>query len=205
MKLYYAPGACSLSPHIALREAGLSFTPVRVDLRRRQTADGQPLEAINPKGYVPVLEFDDGQRLTEGIAIVLWIADQVPERRLAPPPGEFARYRLLEWLSFISSELHKAFSPLFDPQAPEATKERQRQRIAQRLDYLAGTLAGRPHLLDAGFTVADGYLFTVLGWGQYVGFDLAPWPVLTAYRARIAERPAVRDALRAEGLIKDAA
>jgi glutathione S-transferase len=204
MKLYYAPGACSLSPHIALREAGLPFTPVRVDLRRRQTADGQPLEAINPKGYVPVLELDDGRRLSEGLAIVMWIADQAPAAKLAPPPGDFARYRLLEWLTFVSTELHKAFSPLFDPQAPEATKERQRQRISQRLDYVSGELGGRPYLLS-DFTVADGYLFTVLGWGQYVGFDLSPWPVLTAYRARIAERPAVREALKAEGLLKDPA
>ncbi|MDW8478583.1 MAG: glutathione transferase GstA [Xanthomonadales bacterium] len=203
MKLYYAPGACSLAPHIALREAGLPFTPVRVDLRRRQTADGQPLAEINPKGYVPVLELDDGQRLTEGIAIAMWIADRAPQAGLAPPPGDFARYRLLEWMTFIATELHKAFSPLFDPQAPEATRARQRERIAARLDFLAPGLATQPFLLGDRFSVADAYLFTVLGWSQYVQFDLAPWPALGAYRERIGARPAVREAMRAEGLLQD--
>ncbi|HXF45426.1 MAG TPA: glutathione transferase GstA [Burkholderiaceae bacterium] len=202
MKLYYSPGACSLSPHIVLRELGLPFTPVKVDLKSKRTADGADYLTINGKGYVPALELDDGQVLTEGPAIVQYLADRKPEARLAPPNGTLERYRLQEWLNFISTELHKQFSPLFAPNTPDATKEAQRERLANRFDWLSKQLAGKQYLLGNDFSVADAYLFTVLNWCGYVGLDLAKWPVLAQYHARVAARPAVREALKAEGLAK---
>ena len=197
MKLYLAPGACSLSPHIALREAGLDFQPVRVDLASKRTADGRDFNGINPKGYVPALELDDGAILTEGPAILQYLADFEPARALAPPNGTLARYRLQEWLAFINSELHKSFGPLFEATAPDVLKERARATLVRRLGYVAGVLPG-PYLTGATFTVADAYLYTVLTWTAHVGPDLAAWPVLADYLARLAARPAIRDAQAAE-------
>lgn len=203
MKLYYAPGACSLASDIALREAGLPVELVRVDLRAKRTAAGEDFRAINGKGYVPTLELEDGQRLTEGQAILQYIADRVPERGLAPGAGTMERYRLQEWLSFISGELHKQFSPLFDPAADEALKARQRQRLVERLAWVARELGERAYLMGGEPTVADAYLFTVLRWAKPCGVDTAQWPALVAYQARMAARPKVREALQAEGLPLD--
>lgn len=200
MKLYYSPGACSLSPHIVLRELGMPFAAVRVDLKTKRTADGADYTAINGKGYVPALELDDGQLLTEGPAIVQYLADRKPEARLAPANGTMERYRLQEWLNFITSELHKQFSPLFNPESPPAVKEAQKLRLGGRFDWLAKQLEGKDYLLGKDFSVADAYLFTVLGWCQYTGIDLARWPVLARFVERIAARPAVQEALKAEGL-----
>jgi len=201
-KLYYSPGACSLSPHIALREAGLPFELAMASLRTKKLADGSDLASVSPKGQVPVLEFDDGQRLTEGPAIVQWIADQAPASGLAPAAGTLARYRLQEWLNFITSELHKGFSPLFSPVMPDEAKAIARTRLADKLAWVDGQLAGKPYLMGDAFTVADGYLFTVAGWGKMVGVDIAPLPHLSAFMARVAARPAVQEALKAEGLLK---
>ncbi|GAB4480571.1 MAG: glutathione transferase GstA [Burkholderiaceae bacterium] len=202
MKLYYSPGACSLSPHIVLRELGLPFSLVKVDLKTKRTADGADYLPINGKGYVPALELDDGQVLTEGPAIVQYLADRKPEAGLAPPNGTLERYRLQEWLNFISTEVHKQFSPLFAPNTPDATKEAQRERLAGRFEWLSKQLAGKDYLLGKAFSVADAYLFTVLNWCGFVGIDLGKWPVLAQYHARVAARPAVQEALKAEGLAK---
>ncbi len=202
MKLYYSPGACSLSPHIVLREAGLQFQLVKVSLRDKRTDDGSDFDQVNAKGYVPVLELDDGQRLTEGPAIVQYIADQAPVKNLAPLAGTMARYRLQEWLNFISTELHKQFSPLFDPASDEALKTRQRERIERRVAWVAPQLEKHPYLMGPSFSVADAYLFTVLGWAGHVGIDLTRWPPVTAFLERMGARPAVGAALAAEGLKK---
>lgn len=200
MKLYYSPGACSLSPHIVLREAGAAFELVRVDLRTRKTEHDLDYAAINPKGYVPALVLDNGQTLTEGPAIVQYIADQYPQAALAPVAGTFDRARLQEWLNFIATELHKPLGSLFRPVA-EVCSEAARQNIARRLSLIDAHLAGHRYLLGEHYSVADAYLFTVLGWPAMVGIDLAPWPQLQPYRARIADRPRVQEALRAEGLV----
>jgi glutathione S-transferase len=202
MKLYYSPGACSLSPHITLRESGLAFTPVLASTKTHQLADGTDYYTINPKGYVPLLELDDGQRLTEGPAIVQYIADQVPAKQLAPAAGTMERYRLMEWLTFIGTEVHKSFSPLFNKDFPEAGKEIYRKKIAQRLAWVDQQLAGKQYLMGDRFTVADPYLFTVAGWGQHVGVDIKPLANLSAYMARVAARPAVQEAMKVEGLLK---
>jgi glutathione S-transferase len=202
MKLYYSPGACSLSPHIVAREAGLPLALVRVDTKSKKTAAGDDYLAINGKGYVPLLELDDGTRLTEGPAIVQYLADRVPQKRLAPANGTFERYRLQEWLNFITSELHKQFSPLFDATIADEIKDRQRNKLAGRFDWLAAQLGDRDYLTGTTFTVADAYLFTVLNWTQWTGIDRSRWPVLDRYVARIAARPEVQAALRAEGLLK---
>jgi glutathione S-transferase len=201
MKLYFSPGACSLSPHIVLLEAGLAFTSERVDLREKKTAGGDDYRAINPKGYVPALALDDGTLLTEGPAIVQYLADLVPGAALLPPVGDAARYKVIGWLNYISSEVHKNFSPLFNPAATEDMTAHARKMLALRLAYVAEQL-GERDFLEARFSVADAYLFTVLGWTDRVGVSLADWPVLGEYRARIAARPAVQQALREEGLIK---
>lgn len=201
MKLFYSPGACSLSPHILLREAGLSFTPVRVDLKTHTTEDGADFYAISAKGYVPALQFDDGGMLTEGVAIDLWIADQVPAAGLAPRDG-MDRYRMIELLTFIATELHKNMGGLFVPGLPDATRAMITQRLTARLGLIEQQLTGRTWLTGEQFTVADAYLFTVAGWAKWVKFDLSPWPQLGAYLARVAARPAVQAALKAEGLIK---
>lgn len=199
MKLYFSPHACSLSPHIALREAGLGFELVKVDLRKHTlAADGSDFTKINPKGYVPVLELDDGTRLTEGPAIVQYIADLKPESGLAPRAGSFERYRLQEWLGFINSEIHKNFGPLFNPNTPEEYKAIVRKNQEKQLGFVAGHLAANDFLLGEQFTVADGYLFTTLNWCQWTGIDLGQWPSLAAFQERIAGRPAVKAALAAE-------
>lgn len=202
MKLYYAPGACSLSPHIALREAGLAFTPVKVDLKAHKVDGGGDFYAVNPKGYVPVLELDDGTTLTEGPAIVQYIADQAPATQLAPPNGTIARYKLQEWLNFITTELHKQYSPLFDPSSSEDVRTKQREKIAKRYDWVAQQLGDRDYLTGSTFTVADAYLFTVTNWARGTGIDMARWPVLQAFMKRVAARPHVQEALKAEGLVK---
>nr|WP_245754724.1 glutathione transferase GstA [Candidatus Accumulibacter aalborgensis] len=199
MKLYFTPGTCSLAAHIALREAGLDFDLVRVDIRQRRLADGSDFTAINAKGYVPVLEIDDGAYLTEVPAIVQYIADRIPESGLAPRPYTLERYQLQEWLGFISTELHKAFVPLFKPDTPEEYRRRVKEDIVARLSYVAARLEDRKYLLGDQFTVADGYLFTVLGWAGSVEIDIGRWPTLLAFQQRIGQRQSVRDALAAEG------
>lgn len=198
MKLYYSPGACSLSPHIALREAGLDFELVRVDTKTKQTEHGADFLAINPKGYVPVLQLDDGSVLTEGPAIVQYIADLKPEAKLAPANGTPARYRLQELLGYINSEIHKGFSPLFKPTTPADYKPVVLENLRMRIGFIAGQLQSKTFALGEQFSVADGYLFTVLGWSKHVGVDLTPWPILAEYQARIAARPTVQAALQAE-------
>lgn len=201
-KLYYSPGACSLSPHIVLREAGLPFDLVLASTKTHKLADGTDYYTINPKGYVPLLELNDGQRLSEGPAIVQYIADQVPASQLAPAAGTMERYRLMEWLNFITSELHKGFSPLFNPAMPEEAKVLARAKLTERLGWVEAQLEGKDYLMGATFTVADAYLFTVAGWGKHVGVDIAPMKNLSAYMGRVAARPAVQAALKAEGLTK---
>lgn len=201
-KLYYSPGACSLSPHIVLREAGLPFDLVLASTKTHKLADGTDYYGINPKGYVPLLELADGQRLSEGPVIVQYIADQVPASQLAPAAGTMARYRVMEWLNFITSELHKGFSPLFNPATPDDYKALVRTRLGERLAWVNGELQGKQYLMGDTFTVADAYLFTVAGWGKFVGVDISGLANLTAYMGRVAARPAVQAALKAEGLLK---
>jgi glutathione S-transferase len=198
MKLYYSPGACSLASHITLKELGLPFEAVAVDLAKKTTSSGADFNAINPKGYVPALELDDGSILTEGPAILQYLADQKPAAGLAPANGTMERYRLQEWLGFINSEVHKSFGPLFDSAAPDALKDAARKRIAKRLGYVEKSLTGKEFLVGSRFTVADAYLYTILAWTGAHRIELAEWPVLKAYQARIAARPAVQAAHAAE-------
>ncbi|KRA18535.1 glutathione transferase GstA [Acidovorax sp. Root568] len=202
MKLYYSPGACSLSPHIALQEAGLAYTPVLASTKSHKLQDGTDYYTINALGYVPVLELDNGERLREGPAIVQYIADQVLDKQLAPANGTLARYRLQEWLTFIGTELHKGFSPLFNPATPEEYKPMVRERLLQRLQWVDGQLAGKQYLMGDQFTVADGYLFTVTNWTQPTKLDISGLANLAAYRERVGARPAVQAAMKAEGLLK---
>jgi len=202
MKLYYSPGACSLSPHIALQEAGLAYTPVLASTKSHKLQDGTDYYTINALGYVPVLELDNGERLREGPAIVQYIADQVPDKQLAPANGTLARYRLQEWLTFIGTELHKGFSPLFNPSTPEDYKPMVRERLLQRLQWVDSQLAGKQYLMGDQFTVADGYLFTVTNWTQPTKLDISGLANLAAYRERVGARPAVQAAMKAEGLLK---
>ena len=202
MKLYYSPGACSLSPHIVLHEAGLAYTPVLASTKSHKLQDGTDFYTINPLGYVPVLELDDGTRLREGPAIVQYLADQAPHKNLAPANGTLARYRLQEWLTFIGTELHKSFGPLFTPGTPEDYKPQVRERLLGRLQWVDGELAHKPYLMGEHFTVADAYLFTVSNWCGHVGVDISGLKHLAAYRERIAARPAVQAAMKAEGLLK---
>lgn len=201
MKLFLKPGACSLSPHIVLEESGLPYETEVVDLKTKVTASGQDYQALNAKGYVPALQLDSGEMLTEGPAIVQYIADQVPEKNLAPANGSLARYRLQSWLTFIGTELHKSFSPFFNPAAGDDWKNFARSNLEKRLAYTNEQLTGRPYLLGEDFSVADAYLFTVLSWAKYIKLDLAQWPNLAAFQARTLARPAVQAALKAEGLI----
>lgn len=198
MKLYFSPGACSLSPHIVLREGGFRFDIERVDLKTKKTASGGDYMAVNPKGYVPALQLDDGTILTEGPAIVQYLADQVPDKKLAPPNGTIERYQLQSWLNFISTELHKAFGSFFRPDTPDATKEASRQMLSKRFAYVADELRDKDYVMGAEFTVADAYLFTILSWHAHANLDLAKWPALHAYVERIGTRQSVRDALDAE-------
>lgn len=201
MKLYFSPGACSLSPHIALREADLPFELEQVDVRAKKTKSGGDFLKVNPKGQVPTFVLDDGDVLTEGPAIVQYIADRSPEAGLAPSPGTRERYHFLEWLNFLSSEIHKSFSPLFKPATPEDYKPVAKANLADRFGYLDRHFAERSYVLGERFTVADGYAFTLLTWTPRVGIDLAPWPNLRAFQDRVARRPKVREAMKAEGLI----
>ncbi len=202
MKLYYSPGACSLSPHIVLREAGLAFDLVQADLKEHKLADGTDYYGIHSKGYVPLLELDNGERIGEGPVIVQYIADQVPEKKLAPPNGTMERYRLQEWLNFITSELHKGIGTMFNPAMPEDGKVVARARANSRLKWLDEQLEGKQFLMGDAFTVADAYLFTVANWCPHAGIDRAPYANLNAYMGRVAARPAVQAALKAEGLTK---
>ena len=202
MKLYYSPCACSLSPHIVLHEAGLAYTPVLASTKSHKLQDGTDFYTINPLGYVPVLELDDGTRLREGPAIVQYLADQAPHKNLAPANGTLARYRLQEWLTFIGTELHKSFGPLFTPGTPEDYKPQVRERLLGRLQWVDVELAHKPYLMGEQFTVADAYLFTVSNWCGHVGVDISSLKHLAAYRERIAARPAVQAAMKAEGLLK---
>ena len=202
MKLYYAPGACSLSPHIVMLEAGLPFTLEKVDLKTKKTEKGTDYSAVNSKGSVPALQLDDGRVLTEGPAIVQYLADQKSDSGLAPRAGTFERYQLMEILNYITSEVHKGFTPLFNPETSAENKAAAKAGLAKKFDWLSGFLGGKTHLLGNTFTVADAYLFTILSWTGHVGIDLSKWPVLTAYHSRIAQRPKVQQALKEEGLLK---
>ena len=199
MKLYYFPGACALSPHIVLLEAGLPFTLVKVDSKTKKTESGADYFAINPKGAVPALQFDDGRVLTEGPAIVQYLADQKPESGLAPRAGTFERYQLMEILNYITSEVHKSFTPLFNPAGSAEVKEMFTANLAKKFDWLSDFIGKKPFLLGNTFTVADAYLFTVLNWTRYVKIDLGKWPVLAAFQSRVGERPKVQEAMKAEG------
>ncbi|NDU85108.1 MAG: glutathione transferase GstA [Ferrovum sp.] len=201
MKLYYSPGACSLSPHIVLHECGLPFDIEKVDLATKLTSVGQDFRQINPKGYVPALILDNGHMLTEGPAIIQYVADLVPHKNLAPSAGSLERYQLQEWLNYLSTEIHKGFTPLFFPTVPQETKESARKLLTKRIGFVATALAGRDYLMGPSFSVADAYLFTVLSWAPHVGFDLSPWPVLQTYQKRVGNRPAVQATLKAEGLM----
>lgn len=198
MKLYYAPNTCSLSPHIVLRELDLQCELVKVDNKTKKTADGRDFLAINPKGYVAALELDEGQILTEGPAIVQYLADLKPESGLAPAVDSWERVRLQEWLNFISSEIHSGSAPLFNAMLPEEAKAIFREKLFRRFDFLQDTLSGRNYLMGACFSVVDAYLFTVLGWCKFFSIDLNSWPALSVYMKRIAARPAVQLALRIE-------
>lgn len=201
MKLYYSPGACSLSPHITLHESGLAFEAIPAPTKTHKLPDGTDYYTINPLGYVPLLELDDGTRLREGPAIVQYVADQVPQKNLAPANGTLARYRLQEWLTFIGTELHKGFSPLFNPAMPQEAKDIAKERLASRLKFVDGELAGKQYLMGDHFSVADGYLFTVTNWTKPTNIDISGLPNLLAFRERMAARPAVQAAMKAEGLL----
>ena len=205
MKLYFSPGACSLSPHIVLREAGLPFDLERVDLKAKKTQGGVEFSTINPKGAVPTLQLDDGQVLTEGAAIVQYLADQKPESKLAPAAGTLERYRLVEWLSYLGTEIHKGFSPLVRSATPEDYKAIAKDQLIGKLGWLDGRLAGKQFLLGDQFSVADAYLFTLLRWTKGVGIELSQWPSLKAYFDRVGERPKVKEALDVEQKARAAA
>ncbi|WP_332824414.1 glutathione transferase GstA [Ramlibacter sp.] len=200
MKLYYSPGACSLSPHIVLREAGLAFEPVLAPTKTHKLPDGTDYYTVNPLGYVPLLELDDGTRLREGPAIVQYLADQVPAKNLAPANGTLPRYRLQEWLTFIGTEIHKSFSPLFNAAMPDAGKQIYRDRLANRFQFVDKELQGKDYLMGDTFTVADAYLYTVTRWSKPMGVDLSAYANLLAHHARVEARPAVQEALKGEKL-----
>jgi glutathione S-transferase len=204
MKLFYAPGACSLSPHIALLEAGLPYDLVKVDLRAKKLENGDDFLQINPKGQVPALVLDSGELVTEGPVIIQMIADKAKDKNLAPGRDSAERYKLLEWLNFITTELHKNFSPLFQPAIPDEVKNFFKDRLTAKFKYIESQLAGRDYLLGKHFTVADGYLFVMLAWADRLKLDLSGFSNLTAYKARIAARPKVQEALTKEGLLKSA-
>jgi len=200
MKLYYTPGACSLSPHIVLHELGLPHETERVDLKEKRTASGEDFTSVNPKGGVPALRLDGGEVLTEGPAIVQYLADLKPESGLAPAAGTLGRYRLQEMLNFITTELHKGFGPLFMPDTPDAYKETARATLTKRFAYVDGKLAGHSYLMGETFTVADAYLFVVMSWAGKLGVDLKPFANLGAFQERLMARPSVQHAMRHEGL-----
>ncbi|WP_437818351.1 glutathione transferase GstA [Sorangium sp. So ce1078] len=200
MKLYFSPGACSLSPHVVAREVGIELTLDKVDLASKKTSSGRDFSAINPKGYIPALELDGGEVLTEGPAIVQYLADQKPEAKLVPPSGTMARYRVQEMLGYINSELHKSYSPLFNPKTSPEQRQERGEYLRKRYGVIEAALAKGPYLFGEQFTVADAYLFTVTNWSNFVKLDLSAFPNLLAYQRRVAARPAVQGAMRAEGL-----
>jgi len=201
MKLYYSPGACSLAPHIAMREAGIPVELKKVDLKAKQV-DGGDYKQVNGKGYVPAIQMDDGTVLTEAPVILQYLADQKPESGLAPKPGDKARYKLQEALNFITSELHKGMGSFFSPAMNDGWRQAMTERLGLRFDWLAKQLEGKQYLMGDKFSVADAYLFTILNWAPIVKFDLGKWPALTDYHKRVAARPKVQEALKAEGLVK---
>ena len=201
MKLYYSAGACSLAAHIALEEAGLKYEAISAPTKTKQLPDGSDYRKVNPLGYVPYLVLDDGQALRECAIICQYVADQAPARALIPPCGSMARYQLQMWMHFIATELHKGFSPLFNPAMPDEAKKISLARLQDRLKFVDGELAGKTYLMGTDFTVADGYLFTVTNWAKPMAIDLSPYPNLLAWRERVAARPAVQAAMKAEGLI----
>ena len=202
MKLYYAPGACSLAAHIALQESGLRYELERVDLREHKVR-GADFYGINPKGYVPVLELDTGERLTEAAVILQYIADRNPGT-LAPPTGTLARYRLMEWLNFIATEIHKGLGPLWKPTTPDAYKATVLAGVGARFDHVVAALGKKPYLTGDAFTIADAYLFTIVNWQRFLAFDIDRWPALQQFQARVAARPSVQRALADEHLAKAA-
>ena len=202
MKLYYAPGACSLAAHIVLHESGLPFTAIRVDLRTHKLPDGSDYYGVNPKGYVPLLELDDGTRLTEVAVILQYIADRTPGN-LAPTFGSLDRYRLMEWLNFIATEIHKGLGPLWKPTTSDAHRQLVLNAVGARFDFVVKALGDQPFLTGERFTIADAYLFTIVNWHRFLKFDLGRWPALERFQARVAARPRVQAALRAEHLLKD--
>ncbi len=204
MKLYYLPGACSLASHISLRETGLPFEidKVKIDGATKTTASGENFLQVNPKGYVPTIRLDDGSVMTENGAVLQYIADQNPASGLAPKAGTMERYRLQEWLTFVGTELHKTFSPLFSKTVAPEVKDRAFGLLTARLGYVETQLANKPYLMGDSFTVADAYMFAIVRWSSRVGFDLAPFPRIIEYMARLSARPTVQAAMKAEGLIQ---
>jgi len=202
MKLYYAPGACSLAPHIAAREAGLQVELDKVDLRNRKTAGGEDFSAVNPKGYVPAVRMEDGSVLTEAAAILQYVGDRAPASGLLPAAGSAERYRVIEWLTFISSEIHKGYGPLWYPKSTDAEKQAAREKLATRFAIVEKALSKGDYLMGSRFTVADAYLFTVVNWSGMTGVDLAAFPKLQEFQKRVAARPKVQEAMKAEGLVK---
>lgn len=201
MKLYYSAGACSLSPHIALEEAGLKYEAISAPTKTKVLPDGSDYRKVNPLGYVPYLVLDDGTGFSEGPAIVQYIADQAPAKKLAPPNGTVARYQLQSLLNLIGTEIHKGFGPLFNPSMPDEAKQLFKAKLLERLQYVDGLLAGKQYLMGDDFTVADGYLFTVTNWAKPLGIDLSGFKNLTTFRDRVGARPAVQAAMKAEGLL----
>jgi glutathione S-transferase len=202
MKLYYTPGACSMAVHVTLREAGLPFDLEKVDLRSKRTQNGEDYARINPKGYVPALQLEDGSVLTEVGVCVQYVADLAPHSELAPIAGTMARYRLMEWINFTATEIHKTFGPLFDPSVTEEFRQRQIGLLSKRFAYLEQHLSDHEFVTGAKFTSADAYLFTVLNWTHVVKMELSRWPALKDYAKRVAERPMVRETMKTEGLVK---
>ena len=202
MKLYYTPGACSMAPHIVLREASFIFELEQVDLVKKRTAAGQDYYQINPKGYVPALRLDNGQILTEVAVILQYLADRKPEAGLAPEPGSMERYRMMEWLNYLATEVHKQIGPLFNPQIPAEWRENQLAVLDRRFELVAEALKDKQYILGEKFTVADAYLYTLLTWTRFLKIDLGKWPALKDYVARVAARPTIREVMKAEGLTR---
>ena len=202
MKLYYSPGACSQAAHIVLHETGFSHDSVAVDLRAKTTADGSDYLRTNPKGAVPALELENGEVLTENAVILQYLGDRSGSSDLLPPLGDFRRYRVLEWLNFIATELHKGFGPLWNPASASEWKQATRDQLAKKFDFVEQQLGGGPFLTGNDFTIADAYLFVMLGWSGMHGIDVARWPGLTAFYQRAAQRPSVREVLQFEGLVE---
>ena len=202
MQLYFSPGACSLASYITVLEAGLTVVLKRADLKAKKLEDGSDYLAINSKGSVPALKLDNGQVLTEGVAIMQYLADQKPESGLAPKNGTLERYRVQEWLNYITSEVHKSFSPLWNPALDPAVKTYASENLFKKLDWVNSQLVGKKYLTGDTFTIADAYLFTVVNWTNFLGIDMAKWPALKEFQARVAARPKVQEALKAEGLVK---